>query len=331
MKILKNNIEGFISKIKTHNLKGVLLYGSETSIVFSREADIKKQFADFEHIKLDLDGEKDLKDVLNEIYTASFFGSKKFLQITGLESKFGNFEEILKGLEQFEGFILLNLPYNLDGKSKIRKLCEASVIVGVIACYADEEVDTISIINNFLQHKKIQIEQDALKFVVQNFGNNRSILLQELEKLSLFKLEGKITLKEAMFIMNEEVSGNTFEAINHFFAKDLKLFLKEAEGLKEAMPASVLLSSLINYNFKLLEILEEKEQSKKTIDTLLTEKFIFFKQVPKMKNHLSKWDIKMLNLLARIFLKLEIEIRKSGELGYETLIINLLHSNFVLE
>jgi DNA polymerase-3 subunit delta len=324
MKILKNNIESLILNVKTSKFKGILLYGSDVGVVEARERDIKKKFADFESIKLDLNGENTLKDVLNEVLTPSFFGSPKFIQIAGSESKMAGFEAVLSALNGFDGFLLVVFYANLDAKSKVRKACEVAEEVGVIACYADEDADVMQVAEGFLRSRKLTMERDALKWVVETFKNNRAILLAELEKLATFKREGQITLAEAMALMQEEAEASIFEAVNYFFALNLNDFLKEVEKLKEEVVPSVLVSSLINYTFKLLEILEEKEINKKMIDAILTEKGVFFKQIPKMKNHLSKWNLKMLNGFLGVLVRLEVEVRKAQNTGYSLLEVELV-------
>ena len=316
MKILKNNIESLILNVKASKFKGILLYGSDVGVVEARERDIKKKFGDYETIKLDLNGENSLKDVLNEVCTPSFFGSLKFIQIAGNEGKMGDFEMVLNALNGFEGFLLVVFYVNLDAKSKVRKACEVAEGIGVIPCYADEDADVMQVAEGFLASRKLSIERDALKWVVENFKNNRAILLAELEKLAIFKREGKISLAEAMALMQEEAEASIFEAVNHFFSLNLRDFVKEVNKLKEDIVPSVLVSSLINYTFKLLEILEEKELSKKMVDVILTEKGVFFKQIPKMKNHLSKWNLSMLNGFLGLLVELEIGVRKAQNNGY---------------
>jgi DNA polymerase III delta subunit len=324
MKILKNNIESLILNVKTSKFTAILLYGSDVGVVEARERDIKKKFADFESIKLDLNGENTLKDVLNEVLTPSFFGSPKFIQIAGNEGKMGDFDSFLTALKGFEGFVLITFYSNLDAKSKVRKVCEVVEEVGVIACYADEDADVMQVVQGFLRFNKLTIERDVLRWIVESFKNNRAVLLAELEKLAIFKREGKVTLAEAMALMQEEVEASIFEAVNHFFSLNLRDFLKEVEKLKEDVVPSVLVSSLINYTFKLLEILEEKEINKKMIDAILTEKGVFFKQIPKMKNHLSKWNLKMLNGFLGLLVELEIAVRKAQNNGYSLIEVELL-------
>jgi DNA polymerase-3 subunit delta len=325
MKILKQNTEDAILNPHKQNLRGILVYGSDIGVIDYTEDAIKNKFTDHELIKLDLAGEKTVKDVLNEILTPSFFGEKKFLHITGMDTKCPEFDTILQKLEGFDGFILIVFKQNLDAKLNLRKLAENSKNLGVIACYADEDGDIVGIVNKFLSLKKLTIEPDALRWIVQNFKGNRGVLMMELAKLSLFKMEGKITLLEAKNIMDEESEGNIFEAINHFFAFNKIGFIKEIENLKEQIPASVLMINIINYNFKLMEILNERDATRKTFDTILAEKFIFFKQIPIMKNHLSKWNLKMLDSFALLMLETEIEVRKNTDAGYNSICSHFLN------
>jgi DNA polymerase III delta subunit len=324
MKILKNNIDDAILKVKASNFKGFLLYGSDLGIVETREKEIKVKLAGFETIKFDLNGESSVKDILNEIYTPSFFGNKKFIHISGNEAKLGNFEEISTALKGFDGFLLCTFYENLDAKSKVRKTCENAVEIGVIACYQEEENDIMIFVSKFFKNKNLEVEMEALKWIISNFKSNRAILNSELEKLATFKIKGKITLADAEKTMKEEQESDIFSFVNTFFSLNIKDFIHEIELLEEDLFPAVLIANLMTYTLKLIEILEEKDLTKKTIDTILTEKFIFFKQIPIMKNHLSKWNLQRLHNLLGILINLDIEVKKGQGNAYSIMKVQLI-------
>lgn len=321
MKVLKSNINHFIKNIKNEQVKGIFLYGQDVGVLINRENEIFYHFPEFEKIKLDLTLEHTMEDVLQESLTSSLFGAKKFIQIKATEGKLGEIGLLLQQIkEDFPNFLLISVYESLDAKSKARKLFENSPNIACIACYADEEIDISNIINTFLRQNSLTANQDVIKYLIEKFKSNRSILLLELEKVKLYKGSGNITLIEAQTIMDENPDGSIFEAINLFFSIKIKSLLEELSKIKEdVIPPAVLITNLINYNFKLLEILEEQELTKKPLDVILNERQVFFKQIPQMKDHLSKWDLERLNSLVKPLLEAEVVLRENSTNGYDCL------------
>lgn len=322
MKILKNNIEFFIKNFLKQDVKGILLYGQDVGVLMSREAEIRKQIPNtFELIKLNLNAENTISELFSESFTPSFFATGKFILISGSAAKFIEIENIVtKITNAYPNFLLIVINENLDGKSKIKKLFEEHKLLASMPCYADEEADIVSIIKNFLLENKLSLEGETMKFIIEKFKHNREILKTELVKLKTYKGSGNLSFAEVKAVMDEAREGDIFESINHFFSLNFNLFIKESEKLEaDGLPASVIISSLINHHFKLLEFLEEREETKKTFDTIFNEKGIFFKQIPKLKDHLSKWDKGRLNKLSSLLLETEIKARTHPENAYQAL------------
>lgn len=316
MKILKNNISTVIQNPAMYI--GICLYGSDIGVLNAREMEIKKSLQSKEFILVDLNEGREMLDVFNECFTPSLFNSSKLIFIVGSESAFIGIEDIIEKIpEGFPNFIVICVRDNLDTKSKLRKLCESHQKIATIACYPDEEVDIINIINNFIKENKIQITKDAVTLISQKFKGNRGVLMLELEKLKLYKPEGNITLEDVVKIMDDAKEGNIFEAINLLFSFKLKEFLKEVDVLEiEGIPASVLALNIINYLLKLISIMEERESEKKTFDQILEERRVFFKQIPIMKDHLSRFNLNGMHELLQKLILLEIDVRRHSGLKY---------------
>ena len=322
MKILKNNIEFFIKNFLKQDVKGILLYGQDVGVLMSTEAEIRKQIPNtFELIKLNLNAENTISELFSESFTPSFFATGKFILISGSATKFTEIESIIANITNtYPNFFLIVINENLDAKSKIRKLFEEHKLLASMPCYADEESDIVPIIKNFLLENKLSLDGETMKFIIEKFKHNREILKTELVKLKTYKGSGHLSFAEAKAVMDEAGEGDIFESINHFFSLNFNLFIKEVEKLEEdGLPASVIISSLISHHFKLLEFLEERKETKKTFDTIFNEKGIFFKQIPKLKDHLSKWDKKRLNRLSNLLLETEIKARIHTENAYQDL------------
>lgn len=322
MKVPKNSIEKFIKNILTEKIKGVFLYGDELSIIHDRMQNIKNSFLDYETVKIDLN-EQAASVLFNESFTSSLFNSKKIIIVSGdVETKFNDTFNVFSRITQdCTDFFIIAFEGSLDGRSKLRKFFENSDIIACIACYLDEEFNIVPIIQTFFKENNLIADAETIEYISKTFKGNRGILFSELAKLKSYKIEGRITILEAKFVMEEQRDTNIFQAVNHFFNFSDYDFFKTIDILKnEGIPASAIILAIINYTFKLLEIVEEKmSKPESTIETILNEKFVFFKQIPLMKKQLLKWDIQKLNNLCLDLVNDEIKARQNSEVSKEIL------------
>lgn len=327
MKVLPSTADQFIKNILKQNIKGIFLYGEDNGVLMHREKELRKSFKDFEVIKIDLNGDGNVGDIFNESFTPSFFSTAKFIHIYSEgEAKLMGIERVLENIkEDFNNFILISVNTSLDSKSKIKKIFEEAENFATIGCYRDDAFTTTPILQNFLKENKLVMEGETVKYIIDLFLGNRALMLVELEKLKTYKGEGRVTLLEVKAIMEGDESGDIFKAINMFFSSQVLDFIKETKNLEYSnIHPSVLLTGIINYSFKLLELAEEVKTLKKNLDIILKEKFIFFKQIPIIKYHLTMWDVEKLNSLLQNLINLEIDVRKNQEKGYELLSVFII-------
>lgn len=314
MKILKSNIESTIKNFEKY--KCFLLYG-DANVVSARMQEVKNNLASKELISIDLTEGKEMRDVFTECFTPSFFNSSKLIYIIGTDSTLSDIEDIIEKVN--EHFLLICVYENLDTKSKIRKFAESNASVATIACYKDEEYDMVNIINQFCKTHNIIIEKDATLFIAKKF-NNRSTLILELEKLKSYKKNNNITFEDVKKVTDEVEESNLFEAINLLFSNKKLEYLNELEKLEEeGLPPSILALNITNYILKLIDILEEKETKGKGFEEILNERKTFFKQIPIMKDHLSRFNLNTIHDLLAKSIVLEIEVRRNPVFKYNKL------------
>lgn len=322
MKILPARAESFIKNIKVSPMKGILLYGEE-GVLSYRSNYIKKSFENFEFIKIDLGAEQSISDVFAESYGLSLFSASKLINVSGEnEARFSGIDYLINKIDStFPNFLLLQAPFSLDANSKFRKLCENSPLLACIACYSDEKDTMTALILDFLKDNNLTMEPSTLNYLAENFSGNRNSLFSELEKIKIYKKEGKISLLEVKAIIEEDGETNILDSINNFFYLNPVSFLKEVEKLKNVgIPSSALCSAIINQCFKYIEYLQESQDQNKSVENTLREKFVFFKQIPTITSHLNKWNLGKINLLLFHLRDKEIEIRQNLEKGYEILV-----------
>lgn len=81
-----------------------------------------------------------------------------------------------------------------------------------------------------------EIDEKALEALFSNFNKDHWRLIKELEKLSLYKLSGKITKDDVALICAPEENPNIFFILDGFFEQDKK---KMAFYFKQAMQADI--------------------------------------------------------------------------------------------
>jgi DNA polymerase-3 subunit delta len=325
MKILPSNIDQFIKNISKQKIQGALLYGEDIGVLMARTCSIVKKFSEFQHLKFDLSsGAETIQSIFAETFIKSFFCENKLIQIDGsLETQFAGLQDLLiesSKVSDFSNFFLIVFNGTLDAKNKLRRYCESMENIAVIPCYADESGNLIQIIKEFLIENKLTMESATISYIVQNFKGNRSVLIAELEKLKTYKHQGLISLNDVTQVMQDEQESTVTTAVNYFFKRDVKSLEKSFEYLQEAgIPSGAVINSIVNHTLKLLEFVEEQGKTNKTFDIILAEKFIFFKQIPIIKEQLKFWNKSSLNQLLLQIMRAEIEGRKNASESFNAI------------
>ncbi len=92
----------------------------------------------------------------------------------------------------------------LGAGSALRKLAEKSQAAAAIACYRVEGNSLASQIREHLRGLGLSADPEAMDYLVEHLGGNRELTRNELEKLALYKGEGRaarITLEEASAVV----------------------------------------------------------------------------------------------------------------------------------
>ena len=104
----------------------------------------------------------------------------------------------------------------LRASSALKRLFEGATDAASIACYQDEPRDIIQMVQAFGAEHNLEINKDALSYLVANLGADRMITRAELEKLLLYSGEGAtVTEADAAAIVGD----NAAYSLNHFAVK----------------------------------------------------------------------------------------------------------------
>ena len=194
--LIEQNINLLSNKI-------VLIYGENIGLIENIRNRIKKNNTNAEIIYLNQDEIlKDEELFFNKVLNISLFNESKVFLINQINDK------ILEIIENVETKIKTQKIYLFSGllekRSKIRSYFEKSTELGILPCYADNEITIRKIISNKLKGYS-GLSNQIINNLISNCGLDRSKLDNEINKIvSLFndkkidetKLEALLNIRE---------------------------------------------------------------------------------------------------------------------------------------
>ena len=281
-------IENNLSSIK-ENL--ILFYGENLGL----KNDLKNKIKDFNTnaLIINLNQEEILADenkFFNELFNKSLFEDTKIFFINQTNDK------ILELIKDIDGkgdapkiFLFSEL---LDKRSKLRSYFEKSNTVGIVPCYADNEISLKKIILGKLAGYT-GLSSQNLNMIIENCGLDRSKLNNELDKISNF-FENKI------------IDTNKLEILLNLKVNDSFDLLKDQALLGDKTKTNKLISNTIFENEKnifylnlinqrLIKLLEVAKITKEgNIDNAISKikPPIFWKDKAIFSLQARKWDRK---------------------------------------
>lgn len=161
-----------------------------------------------------------------------------------------------------------------------------------------------------IKKRNISIEERALKLLYESFLLDHWRLINELEKIALFKLGKTIKKEDVLELISPEYQPHFFQIFDNFLMqnKDKTIFYFQ-EALKAGFDPALILNFLINQIRNLIYLLSQQEKNFEGHPYLLK----------KIKNQLWRWRNKKEKLL-EIYQNLALLDRqiKKGVFDYET-------------
>ena len=313
-------VEEKISSIKENIF---LFYGENIGLM----NDLKNKIKNFYNKALikNLNQEEILADenkFFNELFNKSLFEDSKIFFIDQANEKI---LRLINEIEEKENnqkiFILCGL---LDKKSKLRNYFEKSNTLGIVPCYADNEVSLKKIILNRLKGYT-GLSSQNLNMIIENCGLDRSKLNNELIKISTYFENKIIDTNKLKALLNLKVNDNfdllKDQALIGDKAKTNKLISDSVlENEKNIFYLSVI-------NKRLMKLLEVREISKEGNIENAVSKIrppIFWKDKATFTLQARKWDkYKIKKMLEQTFM-VELKMKSNSQITKGLLIKKLL-------
>ena len=201
---------------------------------------VSLQYADLENA-----GER----ISVEANTPSMFGDQRVIRVRGATNALAkDLDELMKtGMDA----VLIVEAGNLTPRDALRKLAESDKTARAIPCYADDQRSLSALARQMFDAAGVQIDNDAVRGLVDILGNDRQITRLEVEKLILFAAKSKVITFSDVVVLCGDNAAETMDDIidsagtGHLQKLDTALTRAFSAGTH---PSAILTRSLMHFS-----------------------------------------------------------------------------------
>ena len=248
----------------------------------------------------------------DSILNKSLFTNQKIIIIKRASDKiFKIIEKILD--TEIQDIIIINAE-NLDKKSKLRSLFEKDKKLVCIPFYPDSHQTLSKLASDFFKKKKIPVSQSNINLIVDKSADQRENLLNELEKIESFSINGKtITNKVIENLINLGENHSISELVDFCLTKNKSKLIKVLnENIYSNEDCILILRSLLNKSKLILRLSKEYKKNNNIDLTISTAKPpIFWKEKETTKHQIQIWEPQSLKVLIYKLNDLELIVKKN--------------------
>lgn len=314
MKVDTKDVDKFINNFQSYlNFKAILLYGNDESSINTKFKKIIHNFEENKYSLIDISQEnlKANPTILAENFFAlSLFDGKNVITLRLLEREndYSKYIENLfnENINNSDNFIIITAG-DLDKTSSLIKLTDKIKQIANIICYEEVNWNIPIFITECLSKENFIFNNDTVTYINNNLGTNKLIIENEIKKLSLYKGDDRhLSLADTKKCINDVANFNLNELINNFCSfKKEEFFRLLYKFFQEKNNFVMFCRMLINYFLQLQKMRTSIEKNKLSIDLVIEQEKIFWKQKNFIKYHLQKWNLKKINLMLEKLLELE--------------------------
>ena len=319
MKLTARDIESFLRAPLT--VSGALVYGLDGGQVRQRVSTLAESWLgkDEPMGKFELAADELREDparLADELAAMSLMASRRVILVREAEDAI--LDTIRHALTQRakDNFLVLYATDSLAG-TKLRDWAERSAEIASIPCYKDEGAALDTLIRDALRGYGLRIGPDVLRYLSSQLSGDRQVILNELEKLSLYVDDEaeEITIEDAAAVIGE----NNDKSLDDFCAAvaggDMVSLCRLSDRLQaEGMAGLMLVRALMRYITR-LEQLAMARASGQSLDAAIESLRppVFFKAKPALKAHAQRWNAAMCTeALARLQI-LELDSKRYAD------------------
>ena len=296
MKLGARDIEPFLSN--PGNAAGALIYGLDGGMVRQRVAQLSEKFlgpkADpIAVVELTPERLKEDPALLADEFAAfSLMSPKRIILVREADdSLLAALEDAL--LRRANGnYIILYANDSLAG-SKLRAFAERSSELASLPCYKDEGAGLEAFIRDTLRGYGLRGSSEVIRFLATQLNGDRQIILNELEKLSLYLGDEteEVALEDAMLAIGENNDKSLDDLAHAVAAGDVISLCRLTDRLlAEGQVGFLLVRGVMRHVARLRELAIARETGM-SVDAALESMRppVFFKVKPLLKSHSNRW------------------------------------------
>lgn len=318
MKAGTREIAGFLDT--PNRVQGMLLYGPDLGLVRQRVQQITAKILknpDDPFGRIELSAEQvdaDPARLHDELSAFSFTGEPRLLILRdAADALTKHIEPALEALSATT--YLLIFAGDLPGKSSLRALIEKHPAMVAIPCYRDEGAGLDSLIRDTFTGYGLRAQPEVVRYLSQSLGGDRMIVLNEIEKISLYLGDEQETIDIDTVMrlvadnsdrgqddLNQAVAGGNVEQLCRVLDR---LLLEGVNGV-------AMVRGLQYYFLKLQDIHMQRETKGGSIDQIIDglRPPVFFKLKPILSAHAKRWSMDHIGRALERILALEIEMKR---------------------
>jgi len=317
-----------VNKINFSNYKIVLFYGENKGLIKDAvdkillQSNCKNIFRYNENEIL-----SNLEIFYNQVFTSSFFETKKILIVSQITNKF---EETINSMleKKNEDTIIILIADKLDKKSKIRSLCEKNKKIICVPFYADDKRILNNLIREFFVKKQILISQSQINLILTRVFDRNQLNI-ELNKIEVF-LSNKTKIKsdEILKLINLSENYSASELVDNYLAKNQKKIMEILnENNFNSEENLIVIRVFLNKLKRLQKLKLSSKNFNGDIERAISEfkPVIFWKEKDIIKQQLKSWSLNQLRSLFKDLNYLELIVKKNFSNS------NLIINNFFLK
>jgi DNA polymerase-3 subunit delta len=319
VKVAARDIDSFLRK-PAPDLVAVLFYGPDTGLVRERGdrmvADVAGGLDDpFRVSNVAVASLKEEPSRLrDEAEALSFGGGRRVVRLRDAADGAAGALELLLSSSTGAGLVVLE-GGDLGPRSALRRLCESAPNAAAVPCYRDEAADLRKLVTEMLKAAGLQADRDALAYLTESLGGDRSLTRRELEKLIDYigPGDGKartVTLADAEACVGDSSVATIDDLI--YAAGDGKLPELDAlldRVLAEGTSAVTLLRAVARH-FQRLQLVVSSGDIEAAIGRLRPP--LFFQRVPRFKAQARRWRPPAVAAALGRLVQAELDCKRTG-------------------
>lgn len=332
MKLATKEIDGFLKY--PQKFAGALIYGLDEGQVRGRVRELTAAWmgpdADaINRIEFSADQiEADPARLCDELASFSLLAGKRVLCIRDADDALVPLLDNALATRARDNFIILYANDSLSAGSKLRAFCERSSELAVVPCYKDEGAGLAQLVRDTLRAYGLRVGNDVVHYLTQQLQGDRQVVLNELEKISLYIGDDadEVTMETAVFLTADSRETSLDELSHAVAAGQAATICTLTDTLiNEGVQPVVAVRSLMRYMHRLETVAQARYQGA-NLDSAIEQLRppIFFKHKAQFRSHATRWSLGRVHDALTMLHTLELTTKREGRLARPLLAQGLL-------